>query len=397
MKALSTLLFSMVLFNSCSLIKLIKHKNKEVLIASNTFSHFDIKKDKIYLNTLFPDNKHRNMALDLGAGTTILLQNNGLNFIDSLQVVTSFGKILSADNQKQKADYFSIGAIKTDAFSLTNAVLPLLPDFQTLTCEKVVGVWGADAFEKKILILRMEDSTIAVFDTLPSLKDWTLVESAYKFPHFYVILKVGTQKIKLLFDTGSSSGIVMSKDLFDEKIYEQAELIEDYQKWYGQAFNTASGITAFDTTISAVITHSYWGNFPVDSIPITISNKIKRSVIGMDVLKRFNILLDYSDNKIYIQKNPNFILASKPGYLRSLGFKYRIVDGAKVTIAIIRANSFAEKAGLKIYDEIISINGLRVDSLDICEIDELFKNLDRDSTNNEIMLKRGDEILKFIL
>ena len=397
MKKLSILLFSLVLLNSCSLIKLIKHKSKEALVASNTFYPFDIENDRIILNTLFPNNEQHNMALDLGAGSPVLLTKTGLNYIDSLQTVLSFGKISSADNQKQKIRYSSIGSIETDAFKLNNAFLPLLPDFQGSACNKVVGVWGADIFDKKIIILRMQDSTLAVFDKLPSLNDWMLVESEYKFPHFYVILKVGTQKVKLLLDTGYSSGIVMSKDLYNKKIQGQTQLIEDSQKWYGHAFNTASGLTAADTTISAVLTHSFWGNFSVDSIPLNISNKIKRSVIGMDVFKRFNILLDYADNKIYLQENPNFILTTKTRYVSQKGFNYRNLDGAKVIVIVIKVDSFAEKAGLKINDEIISINGIPIDASDPCKVDEIF-NLMADKENAKTMIvKRGNETLTFIL
>lgn len=396
MKALIILFFSLVLFNGCSLVKLIKHKNKEALIASNTFCPFDIKSNKIILNTKFPNSEQHYMALDLGAGSTVLLKKSGLNYIDPLQAVLSYGKVSSADNQKQKISYFSIGSIETDAFKLKNAFLPLLPDFQGSACNKVVGVWGADTFDEKILILRMQDSTIAIFDTLPPLKDWTLVESEYKFPHFYVILKVGTQKVKLLFDTGASSGIVMSKDLYNEKIENQTQFIKNYQKWYGHAFNTASGLTASDTTTSAILTDSFWGNFLVDSIPITISNKIKRSVIGMNVFKRFNILLDYSDNKIYIQKNPNFILTTKTSYVSQMGFNYRILDSTKVTVLVIKANSFAEKAGLEINDEITSINGITLDASDPCKVDEIFNLLDSNENENTINVKRENETLTFI-
>jgi hypothetical protein len=396
MKKLSLLLFSLFLFNSCSLIKLIKHKNKEDLIASNTLCPFDIKNDKIILNTIFPNSEQHNMALDLGAGTTILLKNSGLHYIDSLQPELSYGKISSADNQKQKIQFSSIGSVETDALKINNAFLPLFPDFQGLACSKVVGVWGADAFDEKILLLRMQDSTIAVFDTLPSLKDWTMVESKYKYPHFYVILKVGTQKVRLLFDTGSSSGIVMSEDLYNEKIESQAQFIKDYQKWYGHAFNTASGLTAADTTITAILTHSFWGDFPVDSIPITISNKIKRSVMGMDVFKRFNILLDYSGNKIYIQNNPNFILTNEKMYVSQMGFNYRNMDGNKVIVIVIKSNSFAEKAGLKINDEIISINGISLDASDPCKVDEIFNQMASKENGNRINVKRGNETLTFI-
>lgn len=397
MKKISILLFGLVLLNSCSLIKLIKHKNKEALIASNTFYPFDIENDRIILNTKFPNSEQHKMALDLGAGSTVLLKKTGLNYIDSLPSVLSYGKISSADKQKQKIRYSSIGSIETESFKLKNAFLPLFPDFQGSACKKVVGVFGADAFDKKILILRMEDSTIAVFDTLPSLKDWTLVESEYKYPQFYVILKVGAQKVKLLFDTGASTGIVISKNLFDEKIGDNAQFIKDRQKWYGQAFITASGLTAPDTTLSAVLTNSFWGDSPIDSIPLTISNKIKRSVIGMDVFKRFNILLDYADNKIYIQENPNFILTNKTRYVSQKGFNYRNLDGTKVIVIVIKVDSFAEKAGLEINDEIISINGISIDASDPCKVDEVFNLMAGKENENTMIVKRGNETLTFIL
>ena len=393
MKKLSILLFGLFLLNSCSLIKLIKHKNKEVLIASNIFYPFDIEND----STIFPNSEQHKMALDLGAGSTVLLKKTGLNYIDSLPSILSYGKISSADKQKQKIRYSSIGSIETESFKLKNAFLPLFPDFQGSACNKVVGVFGADAFDKKILIIRMEDSTFAVFDTLPSLKDWTLVESEYKYPHFYVILKVGTQKVKLLFDTGASAGIVMSKNLFDKKIGDNAQFIKDHQKWYGQAFITASGLTAHDTTISAVLTDSFWGEFLVDSIPLTISTKIKRSVIGMNVFKRFNILLDYAGNKIYIQENPNSILTNKTRYVSQKGFNYRNLDGAKVTVIVIKANSFAENAGLKVNDEIISINGVSLDASDPCKVDEVFNLMADKENKNTMIVKRGKESLTFML
>ena len=397
MKKLFILLFSLILFNSCSLIKLIKHKNKEALIASNAYFPFDIENDRIILNTLFPNSEQHNMALDLGAGSPLLLKESGLNYIDSLETVLSFGKIRSANNQKQKIRYSSIGSIETDAFKLKNGFLPLLPDFQGTACKKVVGIWGADIFDKKILILRMQDSTIAVFDTLPSLKDWTLVESEYKYPHFYVILKVGTQKVKLLFDTGSTSGVVMSKDLYNEKIKNQTQFIKDYQKWYGHAFNTASGYTAADTTISAVLTDSFWGTFPIDSLSITISNKIKMGIIGMDLFKRFNMLLDYSNNKIYLQKNPNFIHIKKTGYTNQMGFNYRNLDGNKVIVIVIKANSFAEKAGLNVDDEIMSINGIPIDASDPCKVDEIFNLMANKENESTMVVKRGNDTLTFIL
>ncbi|MBK6344967.1 MAG: PDZ domain-containing protein [Bacteroidales bacterium] len=72
-----------------------------------------------------------------------------------------------------------------------------------------------------------------------------------------------------------------------------------------------------------------------------------------------------------------------------------IADGFRIMNLYV--NSIAEKAGLKIGDEIISINNIRIDEGDPCEIERIYSRLDGNKVDNEIIVKRGEEILKFIL
>ncbi len=395
MKTILPLFIFIFTFASCNVSKLIKYKSKEKVEVENKFTKFTIKKDAIIIKTHFPNNDQHNMILDLGAGTTVLLKNCGLNYFESLPPDLNFGKIISADNTKIKADYYKIGTIKTNAFTLSHAFLSVIPDFQLVQCDKSVGVWGADIFEDKVLILRMEDSTMAVFDTLPSLSKWTIVESDYKFPHFYVVLKIGNQKMKFLLDTGCSSGIVISQDYFNKEFHGKGNLIKDSSKWFGRAFSTASGFLAADTTTKAILTESRWGDLIVDSIPLLINNNMKRNVIGMDVFKRFNLLLDYKNNKIYVQKNTKFVMPPLTSFFRKMGFSFQSSKDNTFTIAVLKVNSPAEKAGLKVGDQILSINNIKTDVDNNCEIINLLNGLDGSLTNNEVIVRRNNETLTF--
>lgn len=373
-----------------------KNKHKEKIIANNTYEKFELKKDRIIINTSFPEGENYNMALDLGAGTVILLSNCGLSFLESQSPVLSFGKIISADNQKTKANYYKIGEIQTDAFTLNNAFVPLIPDFQISPCDKFVGVWGADIFEGKVLALKMEDSTMAVMDALPSLVGWKLVESEYKYPHFYIVLRIGNKKMSLLFDTGCTSGVIISQNFYDE-FYGEEYVLTDTRKLFGRVFNTASGLSDPDTTIKAIIENACWGEFSIDSIPILMSNKIKRNVIGMGFLERFNFLLDYKNYNIYIQENPKFNSNKRQSVFTNKGFSIRNSMENIITITVLQINSPAEKAGMRIGDQVLSINNIITNSENNCDVIKQLTELDGNLTNYQIIVKRDNEILKFVL
>ena len=397
MKPIFLLFTCSIFICSCTVFQLTKHKNKEKLVAYNRFEKFGMKKNTLTIKSSFANNEQYDMALDLGAGLTTLLQKSGLNYLETLSPVLAFGKTISADNKKTKNNFYMVGTINTNTFKLTNAFLPAIPNFQASPCNNFSGVWGADTFDGKILILKMEDSTMAVFDTLPLLNEWTLIESTYKYPFFYVTLEICEKKIKLLFDSGCSSGIVVSKDYIAKNLPEYNQLISGITQWTGKAFITASGQIRSDTTFKAIINKAKWGSYSIDSIPILMNNTIKRNVIGMEVFKRFNILLDYKNEKIYIQNNPNYKNPTTKSFFVKMGFSVINSRENLISVAVLQVNSPAEKAGLKVGDQVLSINNIKSDPNNNCEIVKIFSELDSNNSNNEVVIKRGDETLKFVL
>jgi len=100
MKEISIILL-MLFLSSCSLSKLISAKKDEEVSADNKYVKIEFDNQPL-LQVKFPTGEIKKMALDLGAGTSILLKNTGLDFIDTLKPELSFGKSISVNNKKEK-------------------------------------------------------------------------------------------------------------------------------------------------------------------------------------------------------------------------------------------------------------------------------------------------------
>ncbi len=68
-----------------------------------------------------------------------------------------------------------------------------------------------------------------------------------------------------------------------------------------------------------------------------------------------------------------------------------------ILIINMEVNGLAEKSGLKVGDQILSINNIEAGKGDNCEVVRLFGEIDGKSTQNEVTVKRDNEILKFKL
>jgi predicted aspartyl protease len=381
--------------NSCELHRLFQRKKTEKLISSNTYHKFSFKRHIVFPTT-FLSGENNDMALDLGAGSTMLIRNTGLEFIKPLKPIVSFGITRSADNKLVKNKYYSVGTISTDAFKLENAFISIIDNFQVSPCNNFSGIWGADTFNEKIIIIRMQDTTLAVLDSLPSLEGWTQVDAKYRYPHFFVNVTVGGRKMKLLFDTGCTSGIVMNQRDFNACFSKNNSSLTDERKFYGNNFVTGSGMV-MDTSVIAEIEGLKIGDFQLSPVSITSSERIHSKVIGLEIMKQFNILLDYKNEKLYLQPNPDYHYTKTLNPYVRLGFSCFVVSDGNIEINSLQVGSPAEKTGLKIGDHIISINNIKAENGSNCEIIKTFSNAFHDENNNEIIIKRGEEILRFVI
>ncbi len=111
------------------------------------------------------------------------------------------------------------------------------------------------------------------------------------------------------------------------------------------------------------------GGIPVRSIVTELSQDTAGAtsesaiagIVGMGVLKRFNIIFDYGHSQIYLERNRNY---NHPSVFDRAGFAPRITaEGLKV-ISVFQ-NSPASEAGIKPGDIIVAINRHSSTSLDV--------------------------------
>jgi hypothetical protein len=115
--------------------------------------------------------------------------------------------------------------------------------------------------------------------------------------------------------------------------------------------------------------------------------------IGADLLRHFDLTMDYSHKKIYLKPNSNFRL---PFEHDMSGLEIYVEEGKskRFYVARIEPNSPGTAAGMRVGDEIISINFKSVGTLDLEGIESLLKAGDGRSIFIEIF--RTESLYKVI-
>jgi hypothetical protein len=107
-------------------------------------------------------------------------------------------------------------------------------------------------------------------------------------------------------------------------------------------------------------------------------------MIGNDLLRRFNITLNYAKKEIYLMPNTHFRDMFDYSYT---GLIIYLIDG-RVEVTDIIKGSPAEKAGIRPGDIILAVNNNLGSNLQLFR--ELLKNV---GTKATLLISRGDELL----
>ncbi|MEH6537882.1 MAG: aspartyl protease family protein [Psychroserpens sp.] len=233
--------------------------------------------------------------------------------------------------------------------------------------------------------------------------------------------------VKLLVDTGSSDALWLFED---DSLGLSTKHYNYFNDFLGRGLS--GNVHGKRSVIKSINLKSFELNdvnvaFP-DSTSISYARKIKdrNGSIGAEILRRFNLIIDYRSSKMTLKKNGNFkasfhynrsgIVLEQTGvrvvkevlkntildsygqaskdkisinYVQSYEFNIK----PAYTIVLIRENSVAEIAGLKVDDVILNINGKETHTLKLQDVISYFRN----SPGKSIRLKveRGKEIMNF--
>jgi len=187
---------------------------------------------------------------------------------------------------------------------------------QVMYVEKQIGegdgTIGYDLFEDKLIEIDYEKQLMILHDKAfqpgRGYRRFSMDLKGGEVPWASGTVLIGTQKITadFLFDMGATGCLFLNQGFLKKNnLYGKMAVT-------GEAKSTGAG-SAVVKTIKAILPQFTFGNYSFRDVPVNLENPAEHDpgtgVLGMDLLKRFNMILDYQHNLIWLKPNQ---LASTP-------------------------------------------------------------------------------------
>ena len=343
---------------------------------------------KVYINGFFPCN----FIFDTGAEHTLITKKEisdilGIQYEKEFKVIGADLKTVMTAYLAKKVQYKLFNGIEAE-----QDVLVLADDYINLddyTGMQIHGILGADAFlngvvkidydQKKIQFIKSEYFNV-------KLKKYTKIpiNISKSKPYINVESKISdtnTVNIKLLMDTGANLGILLyPNDSIGLSIPPKTINGSLGAGLGGQLFGVIGRINALNI-----------GSYNFGSLPCTFqaldtllvfNTSSRNGIIGNVILERFNLIIDYNKEQLYLSPNKNFkqpFLVDKSGLsLISSGVHHQTF-----IIQHVQPNSPASEVDIKKGDIILKVGWL---SANFFSLDDLIAKF-RGKNGKKIKLK----------
>jgi hypothetical protein len=182
---------------------------------------------------------------------------------------------------------------------------------------------------------------------------------------------------KFLYDMGAGVCFMFSKDFIND-----SQLLKKNRKlWIKEGEGVGGKIDMQATVIKEV----KLGPYRFRSVPVHIFEDVYNvtsypylgGLIGNDILRRFNVIINYDKRDIYITPNSHF---NDPFDYSYPGIELYMIEG-QIVIGDVAKDSPAEKAGIQEGDQVISIN----------------KNFSQNLNAYKILLQAPNEKIRLII
>lgn len=296
------------------------------------------------------------------------LQIRGLGGGEDLDVYVSNGnKLFLGDDIKLDNQVFLILAY--DKFELSKKMGIVIN-----------GIIGYTIFEKFILKIDFQARTITFYNRKyfkykNKLKNWSEIPLTIFNGKPYTDVKVGISPdtvitAKVLVDLGASDAMW----LFPNSDPNLPQEFPKNEYYLGEGLN--GDIFGYQKRMSFVdIDGNYKFNNIIVSIPDTQSINVpedydmpgRNGTIGSEIFRRFDLLIDYQSEKMFIKKNKFYSDVFKYD-LSGLEFQTPVPGLPYYTIYFVHEGSPAQVAGLKKDDALVSLNNESVLNLSLNDI-----------------------------
>ena len=266
--------------------------------------HFTLGKNSwIYLKGKVNGSDSLDFIFDTGAGISVVTKS----LIDTKKIKVT----LDGNQENIGADGVStVMASSSNTLEIDNLVwkgVPLLAvDYKNFLFDAVLG-WVA--FEDKIVELNYDKSVLVVHEVLPALdKEYSRLDMKLIDGIPYIKCKTIVNGVEseawFDLDTGSDGTITVGQK------YAADNLLNDGLKIIGKSTSTGSTGNKFTKKL-VVMPKIKLGDFELYQVPIHINDADPVGVanhenIGNVILKRFNAIIDFRNNVIYLKPNRLF-------------------------------------------------------------------------------------------
>ena len=312
----------------------------------------------------------------ISSADAILIMHNETGEELGLDYVQTIPAARGAGAGENKDVHISVNnEVRFGQLNLDNLILGVLDETKDSSLFHNVGVVGNALLSRYIIEIDFDTNSFCIYDTSGFVIDpgWEEIplnmEKGFAFINTIINID-GTRAIpvKLIIDTGAKEGLGISIDstryIFPPK-NSTFKLIGTGLR--GPVFGVQGQVHELQFgsyTLKNVTTgFSTKGDIPA------LENFSCDGVIGIEALRRFNIVFDFGRGKLYI--NPNSSL-NEPFEFNMAGLD--IVEtgiGEKVVLFVVEGSQ-AEKNGIKKGDIITSINEIDANSLNDPQIQDIF-------------------------
>jgi hypothetical protein len=356
---LETIIIS-ILLTSCGALKVMRMQKKGKVQDVDFYktTKFVSKNNLIIVKVKIKGIEY-NFIYDSGAPinviSTELATTLGLKAVANMNIGNSQGT-------KSKKSYYLIDSMSIADVAFYKQTC-IASDLKSTDCifDNIDGIIGARLMQKAYWFINNEKNEISLTNTrnnLPQLKNATTI--GFKINDNSPLIDfemAGFKHKKIEFDLGSANGLYLNTTMISER---SNFLYDTYS--VGNASKGLDGSGKVDTTFYIKKIGLKFGNLTIPTEQMVKVRSKHSSIIGMEILKNYNLILDWDKKEILFDK----IQEANKVVINTAGFRFNKV-GNQIQVNEIFANSNAQKAGLQLGDIIKSINSVNYYNLNSAE------------------------------
>lgn len=382
-------LYCLVLFAGCSgfgrLIKVSKDISIDFL--DGRYTPFELTENYIVIKTFIGD-KECDFIFDSGA-PSVIFEKDENEWVGELEEIAQLRRLKGADGTKVTNTIVSIPKASTGFFEAHDWLVRKIP--WKRECDFKDGIIGQDVLDvnRKKLLVDFDKRIIKTIDEIEDPASWSTFNVKIKNGYINVFIEINDHVYRFKFDTGYSGSLIL-KDIPTASYQDLNTFFSE--KRYGLLFYAAGGFVK-DTLTSYLIDRIQLNDdLSISNALLSTCPKISENLMGMKFIQNFNFIIDYEEERVLLKPRTSKYIVEEEA-ASDLGIGIMVHKGALI-VNSLTVSGPAEKAGISINDEILTINGTEIGTIDPCSKKAMFQLKIRYDGKNEILLKREGQILK---